>query len=123
MDHRSVGLGLGFSPDFNPKFDPKPYTLAGRFGYLGLGWVGWQSSQPGRRAGVLSLPTVAWSVVSKPKIGFHSGPRFFLRSFYVTPYCRDYLQLDLRGFIKVRPPAAQLWVKFSTGIKGLGIRV
>lgn len=85
-----------------------------RYGYQGLGWIGWQSSQPGVTfKGIVSKPTVAISVVTRPRLGFNGGPLFFLRSFYVTGFCRNYLQLNVTGYVKVRPPAALLCMGYD----------
>ena len=78
-----------------------------RYTYKGLGWLSWQSDQP--TAGVVSPPTVATSISSNPRIGYPYGPQFYLRSFYVTPYCRNYVQFNMTGYLKV---CSQHWVPF-----------
>ena len=70
-----------------------------RYGYKGLGFVGWASDQPS--TGVISPPTIATTVQSNPNLGFAYGPHFYLQSFYVTGYCRDYVQVNLTGLVRV----------------------
>lgn len=94
-----------------------PYTLStfdeitqlgDLYGYKGLGWIGWQSTQPAATSkGVVSKPTVAMTVVTYPRIGFNAGPLFYLRSFYVTGFCRNYLQLNVTGYVRGTQTAFQ----------------
>ena len=70
-----------------------------RYGYRGLAFIGWVSDQPD--SGVKSPPTVAITVDINPKLGFSFGSRFYLRSFYVTPYCRDYVKVNVTGYVRV----------------------
>ena len=71
-----------------------------RYQYKGIGWVNWQSDLPS--TGVVSPPTIATSVSAAPTIGFPWGPRFYLHSFYVTPYCLHYIEFNMTGYLKVR---------------------
>ena len=64
-----------------------------------MGWLGWQSDQPA--TGVVSQPNAATSVSVNARLGYSYGPRFYLRSFYVTPYCRDYIRVNMTGYIQV----------------------
>jgi len=74
-----------------------------RYGYRGMGWLGWQSDTP--TTGVVSPPNVATSVSVNPRLGYAYGPRFYLKSFYVTPYCRDYVRVNVTGYVQVSYPA------------------
>lgn len=64
-----------------------------------MGFVGWASGQT--TTGVMSPPTVATSIQNNPKLGFSFGPHFYAKSFYMTPYCRDYVQVSMTGYMMV----------------------
>ena len=49
----------------------------------------------------MSPPTVATSIQNNPKLGFSFGPHFYAKSFYMTPYCRDYVQVSMTGYMMV----------------------
>lgn len=45
---------------------------------------------------------MATTVENNPRLGFSYGPRFYLKSFFVTPYCRHYVQVNMTGYVRVR---------------------
>ena len=70
-----------------------------RFGYRGIGFVGWTSDQTS--TGVVSPPTVAATIQNNPTLGYNYGPLFYAQSFHVMPFCRNYVQVNITGYLKV----------------------
>lgn len=62
----------------------------------------------------MSPPTVATTIQNNPKLGFSYGPHFYMKSFYATPYCRDYVQVNLTGYVRVRSMHASVHL----GVRG-----